>query len=218
MHRSDQARRRERRAGVHRQGKPVPPRRLKAFDPEAGQRVQPNPNSAVVWHIAAAAKRRPTPRRAIFLDHAPLAGEREHSGGTVGGGRFPGLVHCLDAASGKVYWTYDMKTELWATRCWPTAKCIWARPTAMRRGRIRLEQTAEVAGQKRRWATPCIPLPPWSTMCSTLPRGRTWWRSRRSMGRGNKGRRSSAGIVAAIAHSSRRAGPVRGKCRWRRAI
>ena len=30
-------------------------------------------------------------------------------------GDFSGFVHCLDAETGKVYWTYDMKAHMWGS-------------------------------------------------------------------------------------------------------
>jgi len=99
---------------VDRDGNPVPPRRYRAVDPEAGEQVRPNPNSAAVWHYSghdANADGRldfeETMHRAIGMvavkDNLLVIGD------------YAGLVHCLDAKTGRVHWTYDMMATVWGS-------------------------------------------------------------------------------------------------------
>jgi outer membrane protein assembly factor BamB len=96
------------------QGQPVPPRRIRAADTVAGDVVRPNPNSAVVWHYVGAAVEgtakpdfKKTMHRTLGMvaiqDHLLVIGD------------LAGLVHCLDARTGKVYWTYDMMSAMWGS-------------------------------------------------------------------------------------------------------
>ncbi|HID77612.1 MAG TPA: serine/threonine protein kinase [Planctomycetaceae bacterium] len=95
-------------------GRPVPPRRLKAVHPEAGERVVPNPNSAAVWHY-----------RGQDLDGDGRWAFEETMHRAIGMvaiqddllviGDLPGLVHCLDARTGRLHWTYDMLAGIWGS-------------------------------------------------------------------------------------------------------
>jgi outer membrane protein assembly factor BamB len=101
---------------VDRSGKPVPPRRGRAIDPAAGQSVRPNANSAAVWQYAGfdlngdgkldfeETMHRTLSTAAIRNDLLVIAD-------------LAGLVHCLDAKTGKVYWTYDLKSQIWGSPC-----------------------------------------------------------------------------------------------------
>jgi outer membrane protein assembly factor BamB len=96
------------------QGKPVPPRRLKAVDEEAGETVRPNPNSACVWHYRGHDANgdgefdfEETMHRTIALpvikDDLLVTGD------------YAGLVHCLDAKTGRVHWTHDVLATIWGS-------------------------------------------------------------------------------------------------------
>lgn len=99
---------------VDRQGQPVPPRRFRAVDPERGERVIAHPNSAAVWHYAGAD---------VDGDEQLAFHETFHR--TMGMvavandllivGDYSGLVHCLDARTGRPHWTYDMMATIWAS-------------------------------------------------------------------------------------------------------
>ncbi len=93
-------------------GKPVPPRRVQNCDPEAGETTRPNPNSAALWGY----------------DGADIEGERSFeetmhrtiSMAAVAEGLlvipdFAGLVHCLDAKTGKLHWTHDTYAAVWGS-------------------------------------------------------------------------------------------------------
>ena len=94
------------------QGQPVTPRRFAAVNAEAGEKVIPNENSAAVWHY-----------RGVDADgdgefsfeetmHRGLGSVAVRDGLLVIGD-FSGLVHCLDAKTGKVHWTHDMLATMW---------------------------------------------------------------------------------------------------------
>lgn len=101
---------------VDRDGKPVPPRRGRAVDPATGETVQPNPNSAAVWSYAGSdlngddkldfneTMHRSLSMAAIQNDLLVIA--------DIGG-----LVHCLDAKSGKAHWTHDLMSQIWGSPC-----------------------------------------------------------------------------------------------------
>jgi outer membrane protein assembly factor BamB len=91
--------------------RPLPPERLAA---PAGGIIIANPNSAVVWHY----------------DRFDLNGDgvitpdetmhRSRSGVAIQDGflfaaDFSGYVHCLDAGSGRLFWTYDLFAACWCT-------------------------------------------------------------------------------------------------------
>ena len=100
---------------VDRNGKPVPARPGQVMDASAGERLLPNPNSAAVWHYAGSSANgdgsdfNKTMHRTIgmaavkddLLVIADLAG----------------LVHCLDAKTGRVYWTHDLMSQIWGSPC-----------------------------------------------------------------------------------------------------
>lgn len=94
---------------------PLPPRRLQAVIPENGEIARPNPNSAAVWHYSQYDVNGDGEIDDFY--------ERMHrSCGTVAIqdnllfiSDFSGLFHCLDASTGKVYWTYDMLAAAWGS-------------------------------------------------------------------------------------------------------
>jgi outer membrane protein assembly factor BamB len=91
---------------------PIPPRRMQAVNEELNERA--NPNSAVIWH----------------WDHVDrnMDGQRDLQEGmhrTISTPAikndlmfipdFTGLVHCLDAKTGRVHWTYDLFAACWGS-------------------------------------------------------------------------------------------------------
>lgn len=93
---------------------PIPHRRLKAVDPEKGEVARDNPNSAAVWHYD---------QHDLDGDGKVGYSEKMHrSCGTVAIkdniayiADFSGIFHCLDAKTGKVFWTHDMLAETWGS-------------------------------------------------------------------------------------------------------
>jgi len=99
---------------VDRKGNPLPVRRLQAIDPSAGEKTKKNPNSAVIWHYDKQDQN--GDGRFDFEE------TMHRSCGTVAIkddilviADFSGLVHCLDADSGRVHWTYDMFAGSWGS-------------------------------------------------------------------------------------------------------
>ncbi len=100
---------------VDKDGKPIPHRREQAVIPENGEKAIPNSNSAAVWHYAE-----------FDVDGDGKAEDFEEkmhrSCGTVAIkdnllyiADFSGLVHCLDAKTGKRHWFHDMLAASWGS-------------------------------------------------------------------------------------------------------
>jgi outer membrane protein assembly factor BamB len=95
-------------------GKPVPPRRVRAADPAAGDQVRPNPNSAAVWHYTGRGTK--DGESAAFNDtmHHAL-GMAAVKDDLLVIADLAGVVHCLDARNGAVHWTHDALSEIWGS-------------------------------------------------------------------------------------------------------
>ncbi len=93
-------------------GRPVSPRRYAAVDKDAGEKVVANENSAAVWHYRG--KDADGDGKLSFEEtmHRSLGSGAIRQGLLVIGD-FSGLVHCLDAKTGSVYWTHDMLATIW---------------------------------------------------------------------------------------------------------
>ena len=93
---------------------PIPPKRNQACVEEDGDFTRPNPNSAAVWHYEGE-----------DLNHNGKLDFEETMHRTIGSVAikddllvivdFSGLVHCLDASTGKCHWTYDMQSACWSS-------------------------------------------------------------------------------------------------------
>ncbi|HEY1066518.1 MAG TPA: PQQ-binding-like beta-propeller repeat protein, partial [Pirellulales bacterium] len=94
--------------------KPIEHKRLCACEPEKGDVARPNPNSAVIWHYDV-----------FDLDGDKKIEFEETMHRTIGTvairddilyvADFSGLFHCVDAKTGKPYWTYDMLAASWGS-------------------------------------------------------------------------------------------------------
>jgi outer membrane protein assembly factor BamB/protein-L-isoaspartate O-methyltransferase len=95
-------------------GQPVPENRIQAVDTGKGQRAVPNPNSGLVWEYTQSDRNgngkidfeeqfHRTYGNVAIKNDLPMAGD------------FSGLIHCLDAKTGKVYWTYDCRAAIYAS-------------------------------------------------------------------------------------------------------
>ena len=113
---------------VDRGGKPVPPRRLQAVDKEAGEQVRPNPNSAAIWHYRGRASAGEKPDAKKTPGSKSAASNKDFQNvmhrslgmpviedGLLVIGDFSGLVHCLDAKSGRVHWVHDVLSAIWGS-------------------------------------------------------------------------------------------------------
>jgi outer membrane protein assembly factor BamB len=93
---------------------PIAHKRIQAVVEADGDFVKANPNSAVIWHYAQSDQ-----------DGDGRFDHHETMHRTVGSvaikddilyiADFSGLVHCLDAETGKVHWTYDMLSQTWGS-------------------------------------------------------------------------------------------------------
>ncbi len=99
---------------VDQQGRPAPRRRVEAVDKDAGERAQPNPNSAVVWHYQGHDANADGKREFKESMHRAL-GSPAIADGLLVIGDFAGLIHGLDAASGRVLWTHDAMAAIWGS-------------------------------------------------------------------------------------------------------
>jgi len=99
---------------VDKQGQPVPPQRTRAVDPQAGHQVRPNPNSAAVWHYRGYDANQDGKLQFAETMHRSLGMVAIHNDILVIGD-FAGLVHCLDAKTGRTYWTYDLMSAIWGS-------------------------------------------------------------------------------------------------------
>jgi outer membrane protein assembly factor BamB len=93
---------------------PLPPRRLQNVIKEDGEVARPNPNSGVIWHYS---------EQDSNGDGKVEFEETMHrTCGTVAIKNnilvipdFSGLVHCLDAKTGKVHWSHDLFAATWGS-------------------------------------------------------------------------------------------------------
>jgi outer membrane protein assembly factor BamB len=93
---------------------PIPHRRIQAVVKENGEVARPNPNSAAVWHYDD-----------YDLNHNGKIEFEERMHRTCGTAAikndllfipdFSGILHCLDAKTGKPHWTYDLESACWGS-------------------------------------------------------------------------------------------------------
>ena len=95
-------------------GKPLPPKRLQAADPEAGDVVRPNPNSAVVWLYEGKEVEEGEERDFEEQMHRSIGTVVVHDGLVIAAD-LAGLIHCVDQKTGKPLWTYDTMASIWGS-------------------------------------------------------------------------------------------------------
>lgn len=88
---------------------PIPYKRVQACEPDKGDFERDNENSAMVWHYAGA-----NPKKFEETMHRTI------SSATIKDNLLfisdeSGLFHCVDAKTGKPYWTHDMLAAGWST-------------------------------------------------------------------------------------------------------
>lgn len=95
-------------------GNIIPHRRIQAVLPENGERAVPNPNSAVRWVYVS--QDRDGDGEIDFEEefHRSLS-IPVIKDDILYVGDFSGLLHCLNAKTGKLYWTYDQFAACWGS-------------------------------------------------------------------------------------------------------
>ena len=73
---------------------------------------KPNPNSGAVWHYGGEDKRPFAHRDYVFGRTLSTACVVD---GVVYIAELAGYVHCLDAQTGRLYWVYDTKSNIWGS-------------------------------------------------------------------------------------------------------
>lgn len=84
---------------------------------------KPNPNSAVVWMYGGVDKRPLVPRDFVFgrtMSTACIVDDIVYIS------ELQGFLHCLDAKTGKKYWSYDTKGSIWGSPYYADGKVYLA--------------------------------------------------------------------------------------------
>ena len=96
--------------------KPIAHKRLQACDPEQGDFEKPNPNSAMVWHYEGNNPVRKGQKGGKFEETMHrTCGTVAIRNGLLVVPDFSGLVHCVDAKTGKGLWSHDMLAASWGS-------------------------------------------------------------------------------------------------------
>ncbi len=108
-------------------GKPVPHRRLQAVELEEGEKIEKNPNSAVIWHYSKVDTNNDGKVKFEETMHRTI-GTAAIKNDILFISDFSGLFHCLDAKKVDttrtnedgthppvVYWKYDMFAAAWGS-------------------------------------------------------------------------------------------------------
>jgi outer membrane protein assembly factor BamB len=106
---------------INKEGQPISEavrasRRACAIDEAAGETLRPNPNSAAVWRYSGFdtngdGKLDPDETMHRSISMAAI------KDGLLVTADLAGLVHCLDAKTGKVHWTHDLMSQVWGSPC-----------------------------------------------------------------------------------------------------
>ena len=103
--------------------KPLPHRRNQAVIKEQGEVARPNPNSAAVWHYPGFDSNGNGKLDFEETMHR-TCGTVAIKDGILVIPDFSGLVHCVDAKTGKPHWTHDMLAASWGSTLIADGK-IW---------------------------------------------------------------------------------------------
>jgi outer membrane protein assembly factor BamB len=80
-------------------------------------RAPENKNSALVWHFGGLIKPPPKEIGARKIRFGPTINNCVIHEGLVYAVEEAGFIYCLDAATGKLYWQHDFKTDIWGSPC-----------------------------------------------------------------------------------------------------
>lgn len=94
--------------------KPMPHKRMQAVDPKKNEAARPNPNSALVWHYSEFDQNGNGKIEFEETMHR-TCGTVTIKDGFLYIPDFSGLFHCLDAKTGKPYWTHDLFAATWGS-------------------------------------------------------------------------------------------------------
>jgi outer membrane protein assembly factor BamB len=97
------------------QKNPVPRRRVQAALLEQGDVIEDNPNSGVIWKYTEFDNDGDGEIDDFMEKFHRMMSSPVIKNDLVFAPDFSGLLHCLDAQTGKVYWTYDMLAAVWAS-------------------------------------------------------------------------------------------------------
>jgi outer membrane protein assembly factor BamB len=93
---------------------PIPPHRMQAVVKENGEVAKPNPNSGVVWHYSEYDQNGDGKVEFEETMHR-TCGTAAIKNGLLVIPDFSGLVHCVDAKTGKPHWTHDLFAATWGS-------------------------------------------------------------------------------------------------------
>jgi outer membrane protein assembly factor BamB len=94
--------------------KKVPKRRFRAIEDPTKEIAIPNPNSAVVWHYSEYDQNANKKIEFEETMHRTIATVTIKDD-LLFVPDFSGLVHCVDAKTGKPYWTHDLFAATWGS-------------------------------------------------------------------------------------------------------
>ncbi len=94
---------------------PLPHRRIQAVIPENNEVARPNPNSAAVWHYSEYDTNSDGEIDDFYETLHRTCGTVAIKNDVLFIADFSGLFHCLDAKTGRPYWTYDMLAAAWGS-------------------------------------------------------------------------------------------------------
>ena len=94
--------------------KPIAHKRLQAAEKEKGDFVKENPNSAALWHYSTVDANNNKKFEFEETMHR-TCGTVAIKNDLLYIADFSGLVHCVDAKTGKPHWTHDMLAASWGS-------------------------------------------------------------------------------------------------------
>lgn len=94
--------------------KPIAHKRIQAVEPEKGDFARPNPNTAAVWHYSEFDANNNKKIEFEEIMHRTL-GSVAIKDNVLYIADYSGLLHCLDAKTGKRNWVYDMLSASWGS-------------------------------------------------------------------------------------------------------